>query len=82
MTQIYNASPKELAAMAQRYLRDGILSRATYCYERLMYLGCLRRTSYLRLSLYIPSKEKITPQSAFYADIKQFININIGDIRL
>lgn len=51
MTQIYDASPKELATMAQRYLRDGILSRATYCYERLMYLGCLRRTGYLRLVL-------------------------------
>ena len=51
MTQIYEASPKELAAMAQRYLRDGIPSRATYCYERLMYLGCLRRKGYLRLAL-------------------------------
>lgn len=37
--------------MAQRYLRDGILSRATYCYERLMYLGCLHRMGYLRLIL-------------------------------
>lgn len=37
--------------MAQRYLRNGILSRATYCYERLMYLGCLGRTGYLRLVL-------------------------------
>ena len=37
--------------MAQRYLRDGIPSRATYCYERLMYLGCLRKTGYLRLAL-------------------------------
>ena len=37
--------------MAQRYLRDGIPSRAIYCYERLMYLGCLRRTGYLRLAL-------------------------------
>lgn len=51
MTQIYDASPKELAAMAQHYLRDGIPSRATYCYERLMYLGCLRRTGYLHLAL-------------------------------
>jgi hypothetical protein len=51
MTQIYDASPKELAVMAQRYLHDGIPSRATYCYERLMYLGCLRRTGYLRLAL-------------------------------
>lgn len=37
--------------MAQRYLHDGTPSRATYCYERLMYLGCLRRTGYLRLAL-------------------------------
>lgn len=37
--------------MAQRNLRDGMLSRATYCYERLIYLGCLRRTGYLRLAL-------------------------------
>nr|DAZ39807.1 MAG TPA: Bacterial type II secretion system chaperone protein [Caudoviricetes sp.] len=51
MTQIYDASPKELATMAQRYLHDGIPSRATYCYERLMYLGRLRRTGYLRLAL-------------------------------
>ena len=37
--------------MAQCYLKEGILSRASYYYERLMYLGCLRRTGYLRLAL-------------------------------
>lgn len=37
--------------MARCYLKEGILSRASYCYERLMYLGCLRRTGYLRLAL-------------------------------
>lgn len=37
--------------MAQCYLKEGILSRASYCYERLMYLGCLHRTGYLRLAL-------------------------------
>ena len=58
MTQIYDASPKELEAMAQRYLRDGILSRATYCYERMMYIGCLRRTSYLRLALVYTKQRK------------------------
>nr|DAH11141.1 MAG TPA: Tetratricopeptide repeat [Caudoviricetes sp.]DAU86976.1 MAG TPA: Tetratricopeptide repeat [Caudoviricetes sp.] len=58
MTQIYDASPKELATMAQRYLRDGIPSRATYCYERLMYLGCLRRTGYLRLALVYTKQRK------------------------
>ena len=58
MTQIYDASPKELEAMAQRYLRDGIISRATYCYERLMYIGCLRKTSYLRLALVYTKQRK------------------------
>ena len=58
MTQIYDASPKELATMAQRYLRDGIPSRATYCYERLMYLGCLRKTGYLRLALVYTKQKK------------------------
>lgn len=44
--------------MAQRYLHDRILSRATYCYERLMYLGCLRRTGYLRLALVYTKQRK------------------------
>lgn len=51
MTQIYNASQTELLSLAQQYLRDGILSRASYCYERLLFLGELRRTGYLRLAL-------------------------------
>ena len=37
--------------MAQCYLKEGIVSRASYCYERLMYLGRLHRTGHLRLSL-------------------------------
>ena len=37
--------------MAQCYLKEGIVSRASYCYERMMYLDRLRRTGYLRLSL-------------------------------
>lgn len=37
--------------MAQRYLEEGILSRASYCYERLLFLGNLRKTGYLRLAL-------------------------------
>ena len=44
--------------MAKRYLRDGIPSRATHCYERLMYLGCLRRTGYLRLALVYTKQRK------------------------
>lgn len=51
MVQIYEASPKELKSMAQQYYSDGILSRAIQCYERLLYLGSLHRTGYLRLAL-------------------------------
>lgn len=66
MVQIYEASPKELKAMAQQYYSDGILSRVIQCYERLLHLGCLHRMEYLRLALvYIPSKGKIMPQSVF-----------------
>ena len=44
--------------MARFYLKEGILSRASYCYERLMYLGCLRRTGYLRLALIYTNQGK------------------------
>lgn len=57
MIQIYEASPKELKAMAQQYYSDGILSRVTQCYERLLHLGSLHRIDYLRLALvYIHQK--------------------------
>lgn len=51
MVQIYEASPKELKSMAQQYYSDGILSRVTQFYERLLYLGSLHRIDYLRLAL-------------------------------
>ena len=44
--------------MAQCYLKEGILSRASYCYERMMYLGRLRRTGYLRLALVYTKQRK------------------------
>lgn len=57
MIQIYEASPKELKAMAQQYYSDGILSRVTQCYKRLLHLGSLHRIDYLRLALvYIHQK--------------------------
>ena len=37
--------------MAQCYFEEGILSRASYCYERLLFLGKLRKMGYLRLAL-------------------------------
>lgn len=51
MKQIYDRSPNELEASAGQYLADGILSRAIQCYERLLFLGKMRRFGYLRLAL-------------------------------
>lgn len=51
MKQIYDRSPDELETSAGQYLADGILSRAMQCYERLLFLGKLRRYGYLRLAL-------------------------------
>lgn len=58
MVQIYEASPKELKAMAQQYYSDGILSRVIQCYERLLHLGCLHRMEYLRLALVYTKQRK------------------------
>lgn len=58
MVQIYEASPKELKAMAQQYYSDGILSRVIQCYERLLHLCCLHRMEYLRLALVYTKQRK------------------------
>ena len=44
--------------MAQRYLEEGILNRTSYCYERLLFLGKLRRTGYLRLIVIYTKQRK------------------------
>lgn len=58
MVQIYEASPKELKAMAQQYYSDGILSRVIQCYERLLHLGSLHKIGYLRLALVYTKQRK------------------------
>jgi len=51
MKQIYDSSPSEIRQLAKAYTKDGVLSRVAQCYERLLYLGNLRKTEYLRLAL-------------------------------
>lgn len=51
MTQIYDASPARVRELVQQYTSEGVWSRVAQCYERLLFLGNLRRSEYLRLAL-------------------------------
>jgi DNA-binding SARP family transcriptional activator len=51
MAQIYDASPARIRELVQQYTSEGVWSRAVQCYERLLFLGNLRRNEYLRLAL-------------------------------
>nr|DAU53663.1 MAG TPA: hypothetical protein [Caudoviricetes sp.] len=50
MTQIYNMNTDDIRGLAYEYMRQGIPSRAIQCFERLLWLGSLRRREYLRLA--------------------------------
>ena len=51
MKQLFNNSPGEIRDCIKKYMHDGIYSRVIHCYERLLYLGKLRKNEYLRLAL-------------------------------
>lgn len=44
-------SPKEIRRHIALYTNSGVFSRVAQCYERLLFLGELRRCGYLRLAL-------------------------------
>ena len=51
MKQIYNMSTKEIRELIKQYMELGVISRAIQCYERLLWLGELRQSEYLRLAI-------------------------------
>lgn len=54
MKQLFDSSSEEIRDCIRKYMNDGIYSRVIHCYERLLYLGKLRKNEYLRLAvLYI-----------------------------
>ena len=54
MKQLFDSSSEEIRDCIKKYMHDGIYSRVIHCYERLLYLGKLRKNEYLRLAvLYI-----------------------------
>lgn len=59
MKQLFDSSSEEIRDYIRKYMNDSVYSRVIHCYERLLYLGKLRKNEYLRLAvLYIrQSKE-------------------------
>lgn len=54
MKQLFDSPSEEIRDCIRKYMNDGIYSRIIHCYERLLYLGKLRKNEYLRLAvLYI-----------------------------
>lgn len=54
MKQLFDSPSEEIRDCIRKYMNDGIYSRVIHCYERLLYLGKLRKNEYLRLAvLYI-----------------------------
>ena len=54
MKHLFDSSSEEIRDCIKKYMHNGIYSRVIHCYERLLYLGKLRKNEYLRLAvLYI-----------------------------
>lgn len=56
MMQIYNMNADDVRCLAREYIRQGVISRAIQCFERLLWLGVLQRREYLRLSILYRNK--------------------------
>lgn len=51
MMQIYNMNADDVRSLAREYIKQGVISRAIQCFERLLWLGVLQRCEYLRLTV-------------------------------
>lgn len=51
MMQIYNMNADDVRCLAREYTKQGVISRAIQCFERLLWLGELQRREYLRLAV-------------------------------
>lgn len=49
MMQIYNMNADDVRCLAREYIKQGVISRAIQCFERLLWLGELRQREYLKL---------------------------------
>lgn len=56
-------------------MHDGIYSRVMHCYERLLYLGKLRKNEYLRLALVYAKQGKENQAQRIISRYKQIYEI-------
>ena len=49
--QIYDMNPNEIRNLAKEYTKQGVVGRTIQCFERLLWLGELKRYEYLKLSI-------------------------------
>ena len=66
MKQIFMMSPKEIRRHIALYTNSGVFSRAAQFYERLLFLGKLRRYGYLRLALVYAKQGKENAAERIY----------------
>lgn len=75
MKQLFNSSPEEIRDWIKKYMHDGIYSRVIHCYERLLYLGKLRKNEYLRLALVYAKQGKENQAQRIILRYKQIYEI-------
>lgn len=75
MKQLFNSSPEEIRDWIKQYMHDGIYSRVMHCYERLLYLGKLRKNEYLRLALVYAKQGKENQAQRIILRYKQIYEI-------
>lgn len=75
MKQLFNSSPEEIRDWIKKYIHDGIYSRVMHCYERLLYLGKLRKNEYLRLALVYAKQGKENQSQRIISRYKQIYEI-------
>lgn len=75
MKQLFNSSPEEIRDWIKKYMHDGIYSRVMHCYERLLYLGKLRKNEYLRLALVYAKQGKENQAQRIISRYKQIYEI-------
>lgn len=59
----------------KKYMHDGIYSRVIHCYERLLYLGKLRKNEYLRLALVYAKQGRENQAQRIISRYKQIYEI-------
>lgn len=75
MKQIFNCNKTEIREYAKEYSRLGVFSRVVQCYERLLYIGNLRKNEHLRLAVIYTRQGKENQAKRIISRYKQIYKI-------